>query len=58
MPWSASDMAKKGARRAAKAAAVANAVLRECLADGGDRKHCEGKAIRLGLYQSNKGAPK
>ena len=51
-------MARKGARNPAKAAAVANGVLRECLADGGDQKTCEAKAIRIGLYQSNQGEKK
>lgn len=46
MPWTAHEMSKKGAKRPAIAAKVAN----EILARTGD----EGKAIRMGLAASNK----
>ncbi len=54
MPWSASDMAKKGAGKPGMAANIANAVLRECLASGKSAKVCEPMAIRIALAQSNK----
>ena len=55
MPWTAEDMAKKGAKRPEVAARTANGILKACLVAGGSPKVCEPKAIRLGLWQSNKG---
>jgi len=45
MPWTADDMKKKGAKDAAKAARIANAILRET----GN----EGLAIRVALARAN-----
>jgi len=46
-------MKAKGARNPAKAARVANAVYRVCLAGGGSDKTCAPKAIRIALSQTN-----
>ena len=54
MPWTAQDMANKGAKRPGVAMRIANTVLLKCLADGHPRAHCEVKAIRVGLATSNK----
>lgn len=52
-PWSAEDMVAKGAKNGAEAAAIANAVLKQCQDEGG--KDCEGMAIRIALAKVNKG---
>jgi hypothetical protein len=46
-------MAKKGAKRPAIAAKVANDALGRCLAKGGNTKQCEASAIRIGLHAAN-----
>uniref|UniRef100_A0A6H1ZGW8 Uncharacterized protein n=1 Tax=viral metagenome TaxID=1070528 RepID=A0A6H1ZGW8_9ZZZZ len=56
MPWTAEDMKAKGAKRPELAARVANAVRGKCIAAGGDEKTCDGRAIRIALAQSNRGA--
>jgi len=53
MPWTAEDMVKKGAKDGAKAAKIANAILKSCTADGG--KDCERIAIATALARVNKG---
>ena len=51
MPWTHEDMTRKGAKHGAKAAAIANAILRECQArDGTD---CERVAIATALARTN-----
>lgn len=51
MPWTAEQMTAKGAKDGAKAARIANAVLKRCRAKGG--KDCEGMAIRIALGRTN-----
>ncbi len=51
MPWTASEMTAKGAKDGAKAASIANAILKQCLADGG--KNCERIAIATALARVN-----
>jgi len=48
MPWTAADAPKKckGDDRA-KWASIANAILRDCIADGGTDKSCAPRAIRI-----------
>lgn len=58
MPWSAQDMTAKGAKDGAKAARIANAVLRRCLEAAStdrQRKNCEASAIRIALARTNRG---
>ena len=54
MPWTADDMRKKGAKRPAKAASIANAVRARCLKDGGSEKKCDRLAITVALAKTNK----
>ena len=51
MPWTAEDMAKKGAKDPARAAEIANDVLAKCTARGG--RDCEGAAIHTALTVVN-----
>ena len=52
MPWTAEEMKAKGASDGERAAAIANAVLRECRANGGP--NCERLAIATALAKVNK----
>lgn len=54
-PWTADDMARKGARKPEQAARIANAVLASCLASAEteqQRKKCEGLAIATSLART------
>ncbi|MDD4891254.1 MAG: hypothetical protein PHU85_15140 [Phycisphaerae bacterium] len=51
MPWTAEDMKKKGATEPVKAAAIANAILRDCQSRGGS--NCERLAIATALARTN-----
>lgn len=58
MPWSVGDVSshtKKAKTEAQKKkwVSVANSVLKQCLADGGTTKDCEGKAIRIANSKFN-----
>lgn len=55
MPWTAEEMAKKGAKKPAVAAEVANRVYRQCLQSGKGDKECAPMAIKVGLSVSNRG---
>ena len=58
MPWTASDMKAKGAKRPERAAKIANAVLAACQARAETSKQlaqCEGLAIATALARTNKG---
>lgn len=61
MPWvpADADRHKQGLTDTQKArwAKVANAVLERCIADGGSRPECEGKAIRIANDMADKAAP-
>ena len=50
MPWTVEDMKKKGAQRPHKAAVIANAILKNCLASGG--VNCERVAIATALKRT------
>jgi len=52
MPWTPQQMAAKGAKNSAKAAEMANAILRTCRARGGG-KECERIAIATALARTN-----
>lgn len=52
MPWDAAAMRAKGAKDGAKAAKIANAILRECRARKG--ANCERIAIATALGHVNK----
>jgi len=52
MPWTPQQMAAKGAKNSAKAAEMANAILRTCRAKGGG-KECERIAIATALARTN-----
>ena len=54
MPWSAEDMARKGAKQPAKAAGLANSYRAYCLKKGGSEKVCDARAIRFALGRTNK----
>ena len=62
MPWTAAEMAAKGAKRPAEAAKIANHVLTSCRARGGGpisrrtgkRVSCEALAIATALARTNK----
>ena len=57
MPWSASEMASKGAKRPELAARIANAVLEKCQStvNNKNKGRCEEMAIRIALARSNRG---